>query len=73
LLNSVYPTLVGEIARRGIKKTVIAERLGISERTFYNKLAGNAQFTWPEVCKINSYFFPDMAPNDLFARCDGGR
>lgn len=33
----------------------------------------SAQFTWPEVCKINSYFFPDMAPNDLFARCDGGR
>ncbi len=41
-----YPTLAGEIAKRGIKKNAIAKHLGISDRTFYNKLYGIADFTW---------------------------
>lgn len=69
-MQAVYPTLIGEIAKRGIKKNVIAERLGISERAFYNKLHGIAEFTWPEVCTINKCFFPDMDKDDLFRRAE---
>ena len=61
-----YPILAAEIAKRGIKKSVISSSLGISGRTFYNKLAGTAPFTWPEVCKIQGIFFPDMGKDDLF-------
>lgn len=52
-----YPILVGEIAKRGIRKSVMANRLGISERTLYNKLSGKVSFTWDEICGIQSCFF----------------
>ena len=64
----VYPTLVGEIARRGNKKSAIAKHLGISERTLYNKMSGVVSFTWDEVVAINSCFFPDLDKNMLFEK-----
>ena len=67
-MNVAYPNLTGEIAKRGIKKTVMAKTLGITERALYSKLNGLTQFTWDEVCTINSCFFPDANPTDLFAR-----
>lgn len=63
-----YPALAGEIAKRGIKKNAIAKRIGISERALYNKLSGTVSFTWDEVIAINSCFFPDFNPEQLFAR-----
>lgn len=65
-----YPILIGEIAKRGIKKTAIARQLGISERTLYNKLSGIVDFTWPEVLAIKSCFFPDIDPQQLFAKAE---
>lgn len=56
-MSIVYPTLVGEIAKRGIKKSAIADRLGISEKALYNKLSGVTSFTWNEVQSINKVFF----------------
>ena len=66
-MKVIYPTLTGEIAKRGIKKSVIAGRLGISEKALYNKLSGAASFTWDEALKINSCFFPDIEVKDLFS------
>lgn len=67
-MMSTYPTLVGEIAKRGIKKSAIAKQLNISERSLYNKLHGVAPFTWDEACAINDCFFPDMDPCSLFKK-----
>lgn len=61
-----YPTLTGEIAKRGIKKRAIANALKISERAFHNKMIGTTEFTWPETCLINEIFFPDMTKEELF-------
>lgn len=61
-----YPTLAGEIAKRGIKKKTIAEHLGICNKSLNNKLSGRVPFTWEEVKLIRSQFFPDMSPDDLF-------
>lgn len=69
-MTVIFPTLVGEIAKRGIKKSVIAERLNISERSLYNKLSGISSFTWEEVCTITNNFFPDMDSTRLFTRAD---
>ena len=44
-----YPMLEREIAGRGITKKAIAESLGISQRSFSNKMSGRVPFTWPEV------------------------
>lgn len=61
-----YPNLVSEIAKRGIKKKVIAKKIGVSERAFYNKMIGVSEFTWPEICIISSAFFPDIEKEFLF-------
>lgn len=55
-----YPTLEREIAGRGIKKKAIAESIGVTYKSFSNKLSGRVPFTWPEVSTIRSRFFPDM-------------
>ncbi len=67
---ATYPTLIGEIAKRGIRKSVIAKQIGISERALYNKLDGITRFSWDEVCAISETFFPDMDKSVLFARED---
>lgn len=61
-----FPTLSGEIARRGIKKKAIAEALDICNRSLNNKLNGRVPFTWDEVKRMRSQFFPDMTPDELF-------
>ena len=65
-----YPILTGEIAKRGIKKSAIAKHIGISDHALYNKLAGQVSFTWDEVLSINSCFFPDLNPQELFSRSE---
>lgn len=67
-MAAVFPNLAAEIARRGIKKATIAEKLGISQRSLYSKLSGETSFTWEEVCAIRDIFFPDMDPTSLFYR-----
>lgn len=69
-MKAVYPVLISEIAKRGIKKRAIASKIGVSERSFYNKLYGVSSFTWEEICVIADCFFPDMASNkdELFSR-----
>lgn len=66
----VFPNLIAEIAKRGIKKTAIAERIGVSTRTLYSKLGGETSFSWEEVCEIKNCFFPDMDQETLFKRAD---
>ncbi len=34
-MDQTYPVLVGEIAKRGIKKRSIARAIGTSDRTLY--------------------------------------
>lgn len=72
-MNVVYPTLSGEIAKRGIKKRAIAVTLGISERALRNKMTGKTPFSWPEACIINSIFFPDVSKDDLFKTSENSR
>ncbi len=66
----VYRILVGEIAKRGIKKKAIAESIGICGKSLNNKLNGKSPFTWPEVVTIRERFFPDMDTDYLFATTD---
>lgn len=65
-MEQTYPVLVGEIAKRGIKKRAIANAIGTSDRTLYSKLRGETAFTWPEVVVIRGTFFPDVSADELF-------
>lgn len=62
----VYPVLETKIFQRGIKQKAIAQSLGISSRSLYNKLKGYVPFTWPEVCILQREFFPDISKEKLF-------
>lgn len=61
----VFPVLEGKIAERGIMKKAIADRLGISYRSFAYRLNGTCDFTWDEVKTMQSVFFPDVTKDDL--------
>lgn len=63
-----FPVLNGEIANRGIAKTVIARALRVSYHSFYNKMEGISPFTFEEACTIQERFFPDMDLRTLFRR-----
>lgn len=65
-MDPIYPTLSGEISKRGIKKRAIANAIGVSDRTLNNKMRGITEFTWPEVSKIRNTFFPDLSVDELF-------
>ena len=67
-MSIAYPNLAAAVARRGIKKTVIASSLGISPRTLYSKMSGDVSFTWEETCAIQKSFFPDEAKDFLFEK-----
>lgn len=62
-----YPVLVSEIARKGIRKSVMAKQLGMNSKTFYNKLNGVTEFSWPEIRLMRDTFFPDIKLEDLMS------
>lgn len=61
-----YPLLEAELARRGIAKKEIAQKLGITTRSFSNKITGNVDFWLREVLMIHS-LFPDIPVDMLFS------
>lgn len=67
---AAYPELVGEMAKRGLTRTSVAKRLGISTRALYSKLAGDTDFTLSEASTIHTAFFSDVDKESLFARAD---
>lgn len=61
-----YPLLEAELAKRGIAKKDIAQKLGITSRTFSNKIAGDVDFWLQEALAIHSVF-PDIPVDELFS------
>lgn len=67
-----YSNLIGEIAKRKIKKHVIARELNIHTNSFRNKLYGKTLFSVDEAIQIQEKFFPDLEIKYLFGRDEGG-
>ena len=63
-----YPNLAGEIARRGIKKKVIAESLGVCRRSLQNRLDGKVPFSYEDASTIQKRLFPDLTLDYLFEK-----
>ena len=58
--------LEAEIARSNVKRTDIADALGIGTRTLYAKIHGETKFTTEEAFKVQKTFFPDLTLDYLF-------
>lgn len=67
-----FKTLNGKIEERGIKKTIIAKTLGVSERALRYKIEGESPLSWDQACAIQENFFPDIDLRNLFPEqvCD---
>ena len=65
-MKVTYPFLIGEIAKKGIKKKAIAQSIGISSRSLSNKLTGQSHFSLPEAMTIQEEFFPNTPIETLF-------
>lgn len=64
--NYNYPKLEAEIKRKGIKKTVIAQLLGVDEVTIWHKTCGKRSFTVEQAILIQQTWFPEIPIQDLF-------
>lgn len=67
-----YSNLVGEIAKRKIKKYTIAQALKLHNNSFRNKLYGKTSFSVDEAIQIQEKFFPDLEIKYLFSSDKGG-
>lgn len=66
----MYSNLEAEIARKKIKKMLIAKEIGRTYNTFNLKLSGKYPFTYDEALKIQEKFFPECDFKELFKKTE---
>ena len=64
--DSVFRNLRAEMAREGLDGKIIANGIGVTEKTFSNKLSGKTEFTRSEMLNIRNKFFPGLKLEYLF-------
>lgn len=64
----MFRVLRGEMLKTGITITELASRIGVAEKTLRNKINGDTEFTWSEVCKIHKIVNPQMSKEELFRK-----
>ncbi|MGF9906935.1 hypothetical protein [Brevibacillus porteri] len=64
----MFPNIRAEMARNRLTASAMAEKLELNERTLGNKLSGKSEFTWSEVNRIRSIFFPSCSLEYLFQK-----
>lgn len=62
----MYMNLKAEMVRHGVRDVDIAERIGISDRAFRNKISGRSEFGVKQAIQIRNRFFPDLDVEYLF-------
>ena len=62
----MYMNLKAEMVRHGVRDVDIAERIGISDRAFRNKISGRSEFGVKQAIQIRNKFFPDLDVEYLF-------
>ena len=66
----MYPNLEAELKRKNIKRTDIANHLGISVSTVSEKMQGNSDFTFGATVKIKQMLGVNIPLEELFATDD---
>lgn len=66
----MFPNLRAEMARRRISAKQLSEKLGITSKTFENKMNGSTDFKLGEMREIR-YLFPDCSYEYLFEQGGG--
>lgn len=63
----VYPNLIAEMAKRKIKRSDLADTLGVHRNAIYYKLE-KGSFTIEEAELVHTEYFPDYPMKELFKR-----
>lgn len=66
-MNKAFPNLEAEMARMGIQRKDLAEKLGVRPATISDKINGKFPFTLDEVVAIKKSFFPNLSLEYLFS------
>lgn len=64
----MFANLCTELKRKGITNRAVANLIGCSEKTLWNKLSGTTEFTLSEVLLINENLLPEFELRYLFKR-----
>ena len=64
----MYRVLKGEMVKTGITISQLADKIGVAEKTMRNKINGDTEFTWPEVCMVHRIVNPLMSKDELFRK-----
>lgn len=64
----MYEILEAELRKKNISNAAVASLLNCSEKTFYNKLHGNTEFTLTEGFLIHRNLLPEYNIDYLFTR-----
>lgn len=64
----MYKNLRGEMVKKDLTVTKLAALIGVSEKTLRNKINGETEFTWPEICKVYRLVNPKMSKDELFSK-----
>jgi len=67
----LFRNLLAEMAREGLDARKVAAGIGVSEKTFRNKLNGKTEFTRSEILKIRNTFFKHLSYDYLFELEEG--
>ena len=66
----MYRVLRGEMFKKELSISKLAKMINVSEKTLRNKINGETDFTWNEVCKIHKIVNPKMSKDELFRKDD---
>lgn len=61
-----FPNLKAEMARNGVSGADISSKIGVSQKSFSNKLIGKTEFTRSEMIAIQSVFEQGFTIEYLF-------
>lgn len=59
-----------ELSAKGISYTVVASLLGVADKTAWNKVKGECEFTVSEALKVKQNLFPEFEISYLFSDRD---
>lgn len=62
--------LEAEIVRKKLKRKEVADFIGISTRTLYDKINGVSQFSTKEAFSLQKEFFPECSLDYLFEQTE---
>ena len=64
----MFRVLRGEMVKINLTIIDLASQIGITEKTLRNKINGDTEFTWSEVCRIHKIVNPNMSKEELFQK-----